>query len=139
MQPTTTMRPPGPHSTTMDDKTTATLTDVTATKEVSSATTEPPSKTEVPSASTEAPSTTMASSPGPTSLSFVDCVAAVSSTDKSGIDAISALPGKLQQNCPELAKILQSFRRAYKARHLRSPGRRSGAPADTACGGSDAR
>jgi hypothetical protein len=108
MQPTTTMRPPGPHSTTMDDKTTATLTDVAATKEVSSATTEIPSKTEVPSASTEAPSTTMASSPGPTSLSFVDCVAAVSSTDKSGIDAISALPGKLQQNCPELAKILES-------------------------------
>jgi hypothetical protein len=92
----------------MDDKTTATLTDVAATKEVSSATTEIPSKTEVPSASTEAPSTTMASSPGPTSLSFVDCVAAVSSTDKSGIDAISALPGKLQQNCPELAKILES-------------------------------
>src|SRR5258707_1682217 len=92
----------------MDDKTTATLTDVAATKEVSSATTEIPSKTEVPWASTEAPSTTMASSPGPTSLSFVDCVAAVSSTDKSGIDAISALPGKLQQNCPELAKILES-------------------------------
>ena len=92
----------------MDDKTTATLTDVSATKEVSSATTEIPSKTEVPSASTEASSTTMASSPGPTSLSLVDCVAAVSSADKSGIDAISTLPGKLQQNCPELAKILES-------------------------------
>ena len=92
----------------MGDKTTATLTDVAAAKEVSSATTEIPSKTEVPSASTEALSTTMASSLGPISLSFVDCVAAVSSTDKSGIDAISALPGKLQQNCPELAKILES-------------------------------
>jgi hypothetical protein len=102
MQPTNTMRPPGPHSTTMDDKTTATLTDVADTKEVSSATTEISSKTEIPAAST------VASSPGPTSLSFVDCVAAVSSTDKSGIDAISALPGKLQQNCPELAKILES-------------------------------
>ena len=92
----------------MTGKTTATLREVAAAKEVSSATTEIPSKTEIPSASTEAPSATMASSPGPTSLSFVDCVAAVSSTDKSGIDAISALPGKLQQNCPELAKILES-------------------------------
>jgi hypothetical protein len=52
-----------------------------------------------------APSTTMASSPGPTSLSFVDCV---SLTDKSGIDAKHALPNKLQQNRPQLAKILES-------------------------------
>src|ERR1700733_609079 len=92
----------------MNDKTTGTPAGGAATKEVCSATTETPSKTEVPSASTEAPLTAMASSPGPTSLSFVGCVETVSSTDKSGIDAISALPGKLRQNFPELAKILQS-------------------------------
>jgi hypothetical protein len=41
-------------------------------------------------------------------LSFTDCVAAISSTGKSGIDAISALPSELRKNCPELAKILGS-------------------------------
>jgi hypothetical protein len=91
----------------MDDKKPGVLTDAAA-SEVSSATSEIPPKTEVPSASTEALSTTMASSPAQTSLSFADRAAVVSSIGKSGIDAISALPSALYENCPALAKILES-------------------------------
>jgi hypothetical protein len=81
----------------MEDNTTATLMDLAVTKEVSSAATEIPSKAELLSASTEeAQSTTKAPSPGLTLSPFADCVAAVSSIGKSGIDAISALPSKLQ-------------------------------------------
>jgi hypothetical protein len=66
----------------MDDETTASAVNVAAT-------------TEVPSSGLHFPS-------------FASCIAAVSSTNKSGIDAIGGLSIQLQQNCPELAKILQS-------------------------------
>ena len=66
----------------MDDKTTGTTSNEPAIKEVPSA--------------------------GPALPSFDSCVAAASSTGKSGIDAISPLSTQLQQKCPALAQILQS-------------------------------
>ena len=96
-----------------------TLTDVAAKTEAPAATTEDLSvTTEAYSAKTEGPSAKWrgprqrlrGNSGGPfdwVDAAFIaNCVAAVSSIRKSGIEAIGALPSKLQQHCLEPATVL---------------------------------
>jgi hypothetical protein len=92
----------------MDDNVTATLTDVATATEVPSAKEVLSTGMEGSSGKSEAPSAPSKGGSAAPTPSFVDCFKVVTLADKSGIEAISALPSKLRQNWPELAKILES-------------------------------